>query len=164
MEGKYTGIRYVHSKGEIEAKVWYTKSKNIKYSTIERKETGNIEEQYAIKFNNFKINLHKGVSKFKNYDTIENEEKIRLFSDFYLPISIIKTTNKEVEEIQKNYQVEEAKNVGIQELQEELDREIEDKSKIINKNINTYEKEESIDVYVTYEVLENIGTNEKIVF
>ena len=164
MEGKYTGIRYVHSKGEIEAKVWYTKSKNIKYSTIERKETGNIEEQYAIKFNNFKINLHKGVSKFKNYDTIENEEKIRLFSDFYLPISIIKTTNKEVEEIQKNYQVEEAKNVGIQELQEELDREIEDKSKIINKNINTYEKEDSVDVYVTYEVLENIGTNEKIVF
>ena len=164
MEGKYTGIRYVHSKGEIEAKVWYTKSKNIKYSTIERKETGNIEEQYAIKFNNFKINLPKGVSKFKNYDTIENEEKIRLFSDFYLPISIIKTTNKEVEEIQKNYQVEEAKNIGIQELQEELDREIEDKLKIINKNINTYEKEESIDVYVTYEVLENIGTNEKIVF
>ena len=164
MEGKYTGIRYVHSKGEIEAKVWYTKSKNIKYSTIERKETGNIEEQYAIKFNNFKINLHKGVSKFKNYDTIENEEKIRLFSDFYLPISIIKTTNKEVEEIQKNYQVEEAKNIGIQELQEELDKEIEDKSKIINKNINTYEKEDSVDVYVTYEVLENIGTNEKIVF
>ena len=164
MEGKYTGIRYVHSKGEIEAKVWYTKSKNIKYSTIERKETGNIEEQYAIKFNNFKINLHKGVSKFKNYDTIENEEKIRLFSDFYLPISIIKTTNKEIEEIQKNYQVEEAKNIGIQELQEELDREIEDKSKIINKNINTYEKEDSVDVYVTYEVLENIGTNEKIVF
>ena len=164
MEGKYTGIRYVHSKGEIEAKVWYTKSKNVKYSTIERKETGNIEEKYAIKFNNFKINLHKGVSKFKNYDTIETEEKIRLFSDFYLPISIIKTTNKEIEEIQKNYQVEEAKNVGIQELQEELDREIEDKSKIINKNINTYEKEDSVDVYVTYEVLENIGTNEKIVF
>ena len=164
MEGKYTGIRYVHSKEEIEAKVWYTKSKNVKYSTIERKETGNIEEKYAIKFNNFKINLHKGVSKFKNYDTIETEEKIRLFSDFYLPISIIKTTNKEIEEIQKNYQVEEAKNIGIQELQEELDREIEDKSKIINKNINTYEKEDSVDVYVTYEVLENIGTNEKIVF
>ena len=25
MEGKYTGIRYVHAKGEIEAKVWHTK-------------------------------------------------------------------------------------------------------------------------------------------
>ena len=27
-----------------------------------------------------------------------------------------------------------------------------------------YEQEDGIDVYVTYEVLENIGTNEKIVF
>ena len=81
-----------------------------------------------------------------------------------MPISIIKITNKEVEEIQKTYEVEEAKNVGIQELQNELDAEIENKESIVNKIINTYENDESIDVYVTYEVLENIGTNEKIVF
>lgn len=164
MEGKYTGIRYVHAKGEIQAKVWYTKYKNIPYNTTEREETGNIENQYTIKLNNFKINLHKGVSKFKIYDTIETENKMRLFSDFYLPISIIKTTHKEVEEKQQTYQMEEAKNLGIQQLQEELDKEIEEKESIVGKNVNTYEKEDSIDVYVTYEVLENIGTNEKIVF
>lgn len=164
MEGKYTGIRYVHAQGQIEAKVWHTKYKNVPYNTTEREETGNIQNQYAIKFNNFKINLHKGVSKFKIYDTIETENKMKLFSDFYLPISIIKTTHKEVEEKQKNYQMEEAKNIGIQQLQEELEKEIEDKESIVGKNINTYEKENSIDVYITYEVLENIGTNEKIVF
>ena len=164
MEGKYTGIRYVHAKGEIEAKVWHTKFKNVPYNTTERRETGNIQNQYSIKFNNFKINLHKGVSKFKIYDTIETENKMRLFSDFYLPISIIKITNKELEEEQKKYEMEEAKNIGIQQLQEELDKEIEDRESIVGKNINTYEKEDSIDVYVTYEVLENIGTNEKIVF
>ena len=38
------------------------------------------------------------------------------------------------------------------------------KTKIVNKNINTYEKENGLEVYVTYEVLESIGTNEKIVF
>ena len=32
------------------------------------------------------------------------------------------------------------------------------------KNINTYEKDEYIEVYVTYEVLENIGIEQKIVF
>lgn len=164
MEGKYTGIRYVHAKGEVQAKVWYTKYKNIPYHTTERKETGNTEEKYTIQFNNFKINLHKGVSKFKIYDTIEKENKMRLFSDFYLPISIIKTTYKEVEEKQKTYEMEEAKNIGIEQLQEELDKEIENKESIVGKNINTYEKEGSIDVYVTYEVLENIGTEEKIVF
>ena len=45
-----------------------------------------------------------------------------------------------------------------------MEKEIEDKESIVGTNINTYEKEGSIDVYVTYEVLENIGTNEKIVF
>lgn len=164
MEGKYTGIRYVHAKGEIQAKVWYTKYKNMSYNTTETKETGNIENLYTIKFNNFKINLHKGVSKFEIYDTIETENKMKLFSDFYLPISILKTTYKELEEEQKTYEKEEAKNLGIQQLQEELEKEIENKESIVGKNINTYEKDGSIDVYVTYEVLENIGTNEKIVF
>ncbi len=164
MEGKYTGIRYVHAKGEIQAKVWHTKYKNIPYELTQREETGNVQNQYAIKFNNFKINLPKKLSKFKIYDTIETENKMKLFSDFYLPISIVKTTYQEVEEKQKKYEIEEAKNIGIQELQEELEKEIEDKESIVGTNINTYEKEGSIDVYVTYEVLENIGTNEKIVF
>lgn len=164
MEGKYTGIRYVHAKGEIEAKVWYTKSKKVLYNATERKETGEVENKYSIKFNNFEINLNKRVSKFEIYDTINTENKFKLFSDFYLPISIVKSTNKEVEEVQKTYDVEQAKNVGVEELQRELDNEIENKENIVNKNINTYETEDGVDIYVTYEVLENIGTNEKIVF
>ena len=164
MEGKFTGIRYVHAKGEIEAKVWYTKNKKIYYNITQTQETGNIENKYAIKINNFRINLLKKLSKFEIYDTIETENKFKLFSDFYLPISILKTTNKELENTQKSYDLEQAKNIGIEELQEELDKEIENKDKIVNKNINTYEDEDGVNVYVTYEVLENIGTNEKIVF
>lgn len=164
VEGKYTGIRYVHAKGEIQAKVWHTKHKFIEYNTTEKRETGNQEEKYAIKFNNFKINLGKGVSNFEIYDTIETENKFKIFSDFYLPISIVKTTNKEIENVQKKYNKEEAKMLGIKELEEELNNEIENKDNIVNKNINTYENENGLDVYVTYEVLENIGTNEKIVF
>ena len=164
MEGKYTGIRYVHAKGEIEAKVWHTKSKKINYQTTERKETGNIENKYKIKINNFEINLSKRLSKFQIYDTIDAENKFKIFSNFYLPISLIKITNKEIKEEQEKYTIEEAKNIGIQQLQEELDNEIQDKEKIVNKIINTYEKEDGIEVNVTYEVLENIGTNEKILF
>ena len=164
MEGKYTGIRYVHAQGDIEAKVWYTKSTKILYNTTERSETGNIENKYKIKFNNFEINLSKRVSKFKIYDTIDAEKKFKLFSDFYLPITLIKTTNKEEKEETKNYDFEQAKNLGVQQLEEELNQNITDSNKIVNKNINTYEKEDGLEVVVTYEVLENIGTNEKIVF
>ena len=164
LEGKFTGIRYVHAKGEIEAKVWHTKSKKINYNFTQTQETGNIENKYSIKINNFRINFLKRLSKFEIYDTIETENKFKLFSDFYLPISLIKTTNKELKNVQKKYNLEEAKSLGIQELEQELDEEIENKEKIINKNINTYEKQDGVEVYVTYEVLENIGTNEKIVF
>ena len=164
MEGKYTGIRYVHAQGEVEAKVWYTKSTKILYNTTERRETGNTENKYKIKLNNFEINLSKGVSKFKIYDTIDEEKKFKLFSDFYLPITLIKTTYREEIEETKDYDFETAKNLGIQQLEEELDKDITDKSKIVNKNVNTYEKEDGVEVVVTYEVLENIGTNEKIVF
>ncbi len=164
LEGKYTGMRYVHARGEIEAKVWHTKNTFIPYKSTETRETGELQNIYSIKFNNFEINLKKRLSKFKIYDTIETEKKIRLFSNFYLPISLKTTTYKELVEEEKNYNLEEAKNIGKQQLEQELENEIEDKTKIINKNINTYEKENGIEIYVTYEVLETIGTNEKIVF
>ena len=82
----------------------------------------------------------KGVSKFKIYDTIEAEEKFRLFSDFYLPISVKKTIYKEQLEEQKTYSVEQAKTLGINDLEQELNAEIEDKEKIVNKNMDNYEK------------------------
>ena len=164
LEGKYTGIRYVHAKGEIEAKVWHTKSTKIFFNQTQKEETGNQENKYTIKFNNFKINLQKKLSKFEIYDTIISENKFRIFSNFYLPISIEKTTYKEQKEKQVSYTLEQAKNIGIEQLQKELDEEIENKENIVNKNINFYEKEKYVEVYVTYEVLENIGTEEKIVF
>lgn len=164
LEGKYTGIRYVHARGQIEAKVWYTKSTKILYHTTETIETGNVEKNYAIKFNNFKINFPKRVSKFKIYDTIDEERKFKISSDFYLPISFVTTTNRELKEEEKNRTIEEAKQLGVQQLEQLLLQEIEQKNNIVNENINTYEKEDGLEVFVTYEVLESIGTNEKIVF
>ena len=133
MEGKYTGIRYVHSVGEIEAKVWYTKSKKIYYNQEIFEKTGNEENKYSIKMNNFKINFYKRVSNFEFYDTIDEEKKFKIFSNFYLPISVIKTTNKENQKVEKKYNIEEAKDLGVKELEEELDNEITNKENILRK-------------------------------
>ena len=164
MEGKYTGIRNVHSLGEVEDIVKYSKTEKIPLKTIEKVATGKKETKYKLKISNFQINFYKILSKFEIYDTIETDSKFRIFSDFYLPISVVKTTFKEKENYTQKYTLEEAKTLGIEELQEELKKEIKDEKKIVNKNINTYEKEDGVEIYVTYEVLENIGTNEKIVF
>ena len=162
MEGKYTGIRYVHSLGEVEAITKYSKTKKIPLKTTEKVNTGKKETKYKIKINNFQINFYKTLSKFKFYDTIETEKKFKIFSNLYLPISIIKITNQEFEEIEKQYTVEEATEIGTRELEQEIEQEIGNGKNIVGKNAEVAETEEYVEVSVTYEVIENIGMQEKI--
>ena len=162
MEGKYTGIRYVHSLGEVKAIVEYSKTQEIKLKTEEIVKTGNIEKKYQIKFNNFQINFYKTLSNFKIYDTIEEEKKLKIFSNLYLPISVCKVTNYELEENSNNYTIEEATEIGTQKLEKEIEAEIENKEKILNKSANVKETPEYVEVSVIYEVVENIGMQEKI--
>lgn len=162
MEGKYTGTRYVHSLGEVEAIVKYSKTKRIYLKTVEKVTTGEKETKYRIKINNFQINFYKTISKFNFYDTIETEKKFKIFSNLYLPISIIKITNQELQEIQKEYTVEEATEIGTKELEQEIEQEIGVGKNILGKNAEVTETEEYIEVSVTYEVIENIGMQEKI--
>ena len=131
MEGKYTGIRYVHSLGEVKAIVEYSKTQEIKLKTEEIVKTGNIEKKYQIKFNNFQINFYKTLSNFKIYDTIEEDKKI--FSNFYLPISVTKITNEELEKNSKTYTVEEATEIGTKKIEQEIETEIENKQNILRK-------------------------------
>lgn len=161
LEGKYTGTRYVHAKADIEAKVWYSKSETVNLKQEVKERTGETENKYGIRINNFEINFYKTLSKFKNYDTIVTDKKIMLFSNFYLPIEVIKTTNYETKIEEVEYSVEELKEITIEKLEKEIEDDIENKENILNKQVNFYEKQDSINVEVIYEVLENIGTEEK---
>ena len=131
MEGKYTGTRYVHSLGEVKAIIQYTKTERIYLEEEQKKETGNQEVKYKIKFNNFQINFYKTLSNFKIYDTIEEEKKFRIFSNLYLPISVTKITNKELEKNSKKYTIEEATEKGTKKIEEEIEKEIDEKQNIL---------------------------------
>ena len=134
MEGKYTGARYVHSLGEVEAIVQYAKTEKIYYKKSENVRTGNKEEKYRIKINNFQINFYKTLSKFKICDTIEENKKIKVFSNLYLPIAVTKITNYELEKNSNEYTIEEATEIGTKKLEKEIEQEIENKEKILRKN------------------------------
>ena len=162
MEGKYTGKNYVNANGEVKAKVTYSQSEKIGKKEIKREQTGKNENKYAIKFNNFKINLYKTLSKYEIYDTMYTNKKIKLFSNFYLPIEVIKYTNYEVTETEISYGKEEAKLEGQKRAEEKLNELIE--GEISKKDVNITEYETYYDVKVTYEVIEQIGTKEKIGF
>lgn len=133
LEGKYTGIRYVHAKADIEAKIWYSKKEKVFLKQQIQVPTGATEEKYTLNINNFKINFYKTLSKFKIYDTIEDEKKLRIFSNLYLPISVKKVTNEEVEENSKEYSIEEAVEKGTEQLEKQIEEEIEEKKSILRK-------------------------------
>ena len=164
MEGKYTEKRYVHSLGKVQAKIKYQKSEKIYLNQEILKESGNQEKKLQIKFNNFKINFYKTLSKFKIYDTIYTEKQLKIFSNFYLPISIVEITNKEQIKENKKYSKEEAIEIKKQELSSEIEKDIANKDNIQNVTVDTNELEGYVEVYVTYEVLENIGIYEKLEF
>ena len=182
LEGKYTGMRYVHANGEVQAKVWYSQKVEVPLKQVKKLKTGNEENKYSVKINNFEINLSKGVSKFQNYDTIETSKKLKLFSNFYLPIEITKKNYQEYQEQEITYTVEEAKQIGIQQAEKKLEEKItsmnqpentelerkkeqtQNTKQILEKQVLTKQVGDTIEVEVIYEVLENIATKEKLVF
>ncbi len=164
MEGKYTGVRYVHASGEVQAKVWYTNRQKVELSQVLREKTGKEEKKYRIEIQNFKINLYKKLSNFEKYDTIETKKNLKLFSDFYLPVSIVTCHNFEIEEKPIKYTYEQAKQIAIEKAREELTKQIGELNKVQDEIINVKEQDGWIEVEVIYEVLEKIGTKEKIIF
>ena len=164
LEGKYTGTRYVHSNGQVEAKVWYTQKERVYLKETKKEDTGEAQNKYSVNINNFIINFNKRVSKFENYDTIEEAKKIKLFSNFYLPIELVKTTYKEYKVVEIAHTLEEAKTIGIERAKDKLNAQIENTNNISDEQVNIKEETNFVDVEVVYEVKENIGTKEKIVF
>ena len=162
IQGKYTDAIYVNSLAEIQGRVWYSKKLSANFEQTIQEQTGNLENKYSIKFNNFQINLYKTLSKFENYDTICNENKISIFSNFYLPIEIIKITNYEKTNKDIKYEEEELKNKLIAELEEQLLTEIGEDKNITDKYVNYKKTAEGLEIELVYEVLEDIGTKEKI--
>jgi len=163
MQGKYTDTRYVHAKGEVKAKVWYTK-KAISGLTREiSEETGISENKYSININNFKINLYKTLPNFENYDTIIETNKIKLFSNFYLPIEITKTTYIEKKQSKITYGKGELKQLLIQELEAQFSEEGIDNLNIVNKVVNVFNKENNeLELEMTYEAEIDIGIEGKL--
>ena len=130
MEGKYTQERYVHADGEILAKVSYKIEEEAELKQCYYEPTEKAYNNFRIKFNNFEINFNKRLPNFKNYDTIETNKKLKLFSNFYIPVEFKKVTYKEKKIKTKEYTTEELS----EELQEKL------KSKLLDQN-NLSEKD-----------------------
>lgn len=161
MEGLYTGKYLVHSNGKVEAIIKYSQSEKIYKKETVRKRTERKENKFSIKVKNFQINLFKTLSKFEKYDTIDSVKNIQLSPNFYIPINFVKYTNFEVEESLVEHDFEDAKRVGEATAKQKLVDLI--KGEIVDTKTEITEKDDYYVVTVYYDVIEEIGTKEKIV-
>lgn len=163
MEGVHTGTRQVHAEADVFGKIYIEKEKKEEFVQNVTTKTGNEEKKNEICINNFKINLNKGVSKFENYDTIISNQKVRLFSNFYLPIEIKKITNIELKYEQKTYTESELQEKIENQLEQELENEYqiskyEEKNKTREVVVNP--EDNGLRVKLIYEIQEEIGIKE----
>lgn len=149
--------------GEVTAKVYYSKKEKMNLKQVSVNRTGKEEKKYKIKLKNFEINLGKTLPKFQKYDTIYEDKKLKLFSDFYLPITLGISTYYELEEKEETYTKEEVKQKLTEKLKNELLEGIEHKENIKDIQVKETVESTSVEIEVIYEVLESIGTEEKII-
>ena len=161
MEGTYSGTRKVHAEADVFGKIFYEKEKKEYFVQNEKIKTGNEKKKNEICINNFKINFNKRLLNFENYDTISSSKKVKIFTNFYLPIEIKTTTYIEYQNFQKNYTEEELKKKIEKDLEEQIESEYqvskyEEKNKI--RNVYTNLDGDGITVKIIYEIQKEIGT------
>lgn len=161
MEGQHTGIREVNSDADIFVVSKYEKEKKEAFIQENSERTGKMEKNVEIYLNNFKIFFNKGVPKFKNCDTIRTYKKVKLFSNYYIPIEIVNVTNFELEKGYKTYTEAELTEKITKTLQDELNEElnISDFNQV-KQEVSSVKDDEGVTVKVVYSVEEKIGTKE----
>ena len=159
MEGKDTEPRKVHSLGIVEAEVIYSKTKEIFFIEENLIETGKCEKKYELCIKDKKIKLYGSISNFEFYKTENNQKNLKLFKNFYLPISINKIENKEEIKETKHYSLEEAIKNAYEELSIQLDKELKEKGEIIDQQMKTIQNKNSVIVTLNYKIIEEIGEN-----
>lgn len=163
MEGTHLGDRLVHADANITGVIYFQKERKETFLQNKKTETGNMEIKREICINNFKINLNKRLSNFENYDTIYSNHRIKLFSNFYLPIEIKKITNTEIKNELVEYSENELKDKIEKELEEELEKEYNISSyENKNKDVEVNLEPDGMRLKLTYEIKEEIGTKVKL--
>ena len=161
MQGKYTDTRYLHALGEEIATISYEKTKEFSYVEEEYYETGNKNKKYELSIGDKTFKLYKKLTKFEFYKTQKTENNLKFAKNFYLPIKITKLENYERIKETKKYSLEDSIKKATEQLEKEMQENIENKENIINKNVVTDPKENTVIVKLIYEVEENIGEDQR---
>ncbi len=155
VQTKHGGTRLVHAMGTVTAKTWYEQSGTFPLWREEKHKTGHVKKRYSLTFGEKVLPLY--FSKSIPFDTYDSEIKttpLRLFGDFYLPVSFsAETVTEHYVEREKMSVAEAAAYYG-----EQLISKMNLPSEIVKKEITHILQENgTIFVTATVECREEIG-------
>lgn len=137
--GGVSAYRYVPADADIYVKTSYQYTSEFSLIYQKKQYSDREKNSYYLKIFQDYLGIRVPGSNFERYDIITSEQQAMLTEDFYLPLSLGKTTVKEFDIVQKKYSKIEAQIKA----KEALDKFLE---KIQEKGVQIFENNVKIDV------------------
>ncbi len=137
--GEVTGKKYVHADASITISKTYEINEELKADYNGKIYTGNEKEKYYFSVKD-KIIFQAGKCDFEYYDTFTEDKQLKLTDTLYMPLSMGKVVYKEYEKVEARYDLEKAKAI-LEERINEYFKNLEQLGVVI------IEKNVKIDVY-----------------
>lgn len=150
-----------HAMGKITGTYEETVTFEGNYTIKQYNPTGEIFSQKILKLFSFEIPLSFGKNKFENFTTEENEKYFKI-SGKTLPIVIIKNKFTETELSETTFTDEELSERLMEKIYLYEKNFLDDDIKILDRNIKTNKKENSLEYIVTYKLEGDICEQKEI--
>ena len=142
---------------EIYATTWYETKLEVALEGNYQIETGEFKNKYYLQFGSFKMPIWGFGSTNFQQEKIEIDQHTLTVFDWTIPIAFLSQTHKEVEIINQERSVEQAVEIGLQQARQNLLRNLDQTSSIINEKILHQSSENGkVNLHVYFTVKENI--------
>jgi similar to stage IV sporulation protein len=162
-DSKTGGTRLIHSQADIIAFTWYEETGEFPLEKTVTEKTGEAEKRYmlAVGGKEFTVFPFRKI-RFQEYTEKKNTRILRLWGDFYLPLSFVSSVCEETRTIKEPLSGEEAAQYFGDKLFERIENSFMNDTEVIDKNY-TYEiNEGKIKVCCTVKCREQIGVLQEI--
>ncbi len=161
IERENADARYVHAMSKVFAKTWYEDVEEIPLKQIEYKNSGKTKKIYSMEF------LGKNVRKrliipYVDYNKSIMEDYIFVFGDYVFPVKLITVVFTELKPIEKNLNIQEAKERCLKRLNERTKLQYPKDAIVLNKKVEYFSSEESIIGKISVEIIEDIAEKQII--
>lgn len=161
IERENTDTRYVHAMAKIFAKTWYEDIEEIPLKQIEYRKSGKTKRLYSLEFLG-KSSRKKLIIPYKDYNKSVFQDFIFEFGDYVFPIKLITVIFTELKPIEKQLDIQEAKERCINRLTEKTKLQYPEGSIVINKKVEYFSNKDTIIGKISVEVIEDIARKQII--